>query len=231
MSQKVAVLTGATSGVGRASALALGTVGYHLVLIVRDPVRGDRTRAAIVDAGASAEVVVADLSSLAEVRAASAEVLRRHSSISLLVNNAGAVFWRRELTVDGHERTFALNVLSPFLLTRLLEPALAASGGGARVVWVSSAAHHGARLDLANLESQPPYHGFAVYSRAKLAVILVCRAFAGRRSAAEVAHIALHPGFVRSRFGQGSGGARAVAMRFAMIFGISPERAARTVLW
>ena len=231
MSARVGVVTGATSGIGYATAHALAGRGFHLVLLVRDAARGERARASIAAAGGAADVVVADLSSLAEVRAAAAQILRDHPTLHLLVNNAGAIFWKRETTVDGHERTFALNVLSPFLLTRLLAPALRADGGGARVVWVSSAAHHGARLDLADLESRPPYHGFAVYSRSKLGVTLVCRAFAERTPTSETVHIALHPGFVRSRFGQGNGGITEIAMRFAMIFAVSPATAARTVVY
>jgi len=229
--ERVAVVTGATSGIGLATAEALASVGFHMVLVVRDPARGDRVRASIVSHGGTAEIVVADLSSLDAVRSAAAEIGKRHPAVHLLVNNAGAVFWRRALSVDGHERTFALNVLSPFLLTRLLEPNLRAAGGGARVVWVSSAAHYSARLDLGNLEANPPYRGFSVYSRSKLALLLVCRAFAIRTTAAQVAHIALHPGFVRSRFGLDNGGAFAVGLRIAMVFAISPRKAARTVVY
>ena len=231
MGERIAVVTGASSGIGRASALALARAGFHLVLVVRDGARGDPVRKAIEAEGGAAELVVADLALLAGVRGAAGEITARHSAVHLLVNNAGGVFFRRETTAEGTERTFALNVLSPFLLTRLLEPVLRAAGGGARVVWVSSEAHRGSHVHLNDLETREWYRGFRAYTRSKLALLLVARSFAQRGPANEVLHLAVHPGFVRSRFGQEQGGAVAVGMRFAEIFGVSPEKAARTVVY
>ncbi|MCI4361483.1 MAG: SDR family NAD(P)-dependent oxidoreductase [Thermoplasmata archaeon] len=231
MPGRIAVITGPTSGIGRATARALARLGYALVLVARDRARAEALAAELGENGGRAEVVIADLSLVSQVRSAAGEIAGRHPAIHLLVNNAGAVFTRRELTAEGHERTFALNVLAPFLITRLLLPNLRAAGAGARVVDVSSAAHHGARLDLANLESRPPYHGFSVYSRSKLALLLVGRAFAARSPGHDVVFVVVHPGFVRSRFGLANGGGFAIAMRFAMLFGISPTKAARTVIY
>ena len=231
MEGRVAVVTGATSGVGRATARALAAHGFHVVLVVRDPLRGEQLRSELSDGAGSAEVVRADLFRADDVCAAASAIGARHPAIHLLVNNAGAVFSRRALTPDGHERTFELNVLAPFLLTRLLEPNLRAAGGGARVVYISSAAHHGGRLDLTDLESSRRYFGFRVYSTSKLALLLLCRAYARRSRPEEILHVAVHPGFVRSRFGRSDGGAFAVGVAIAMVFAISPKRAARTVLY
>ena len=229
--RRVAVVTGATSGVGRATARALAGLGWQLVLVARNPSRADATAAELRSSGALVETVIADLSLSTEVRRAAGEIAAHHPSIDLLVNNAGAVYMRRAVTPEGHERTFALNVLAPYLLARLLEPNLRAAGGGARVVHVASEAHRGGRFSLENLESEPPYHGYGAYSRSKVALILLAREFGARVPPTAVVHVAVHPGFVRSRFGLDNGGGFALLLRLLGIFAISPERAARVLLY
>jgi NAD(P)-dependent dehydrogenase (short-subunit alcohol dehydrogenase family) len=231
MANRIAVITGASSGIGWAVARALGAAGWRLVLVGRNRDRLERAASALRAKGGDVEVVVADLTRIDEVHRAAAEIAGRHPAIDLLVNNAGAVFMRRATTSDGHERTFALNVIAPYLLARLLEPNLRAVGGGARVVDVASEAHRGAQLDLEDLESRPPYSGYRVYARSKVALILLNREFALRTPPSVVLHVSLHPGFVRTRFGRENGGAFALLIRLLSVFAISPERAARTVVY
>ncbi|HEU0161203.1 MAG TPA: SDR family NAD(P)-dependent oxidoreductase, partial [Rhizomicrobium sp.] len=145
-----------------------------------------------------------------------------------LVNNAGALFDRRQETVDGLERTFALNHMAYFVITNLLLPRLSA---GARIVTVASNAHRGARLDFGDLQSKRRYAGFAVYSRSKLCNILFNRELA-RRAPQGVTANALHPGFVATRFGDGSGGLlRAVFSVAKPVGAISPEEGAKTIIY
>ncbi|MCI4362202.1 MAG: SDR family NAD(P)-dependent oxidoreductase [Thermoplasmata archaeon] len=227
------VVTGATSGIGLATAVALRPRVRTLVLVGRDRSKlADAAQAlAAGEAGGVVRTHLADLSRLAEVRRLAAELAAAYPAIDVLVNNAGAYFARRELTDEGVERTWALNVLAPYLLTRLLRDPLRAAAR-ARVVNVSSAAHVGAKLDFDDLEASGRYSGFRVYGRSKLALILLTHEFARRSSVDHIAVNALHPGFVRSRFAQNNRGLTALAIRAAAgAFGISPKRGAATPVY
>jgi NAD(P)-dependent dehydrogenase (short-subunit alcohol dehydrogenase family) len=230
MNGRVCVVTGATSGIGFFTALALARAGGSVVLVGRDPARTSDALARIAAASANREVraVVADLLNQSEVRRLATEVRAQYPRIHVLVNNAGAVFSKRLVTADGLERTWALNVVAPFLLTHLLLPQLT-EGAPARVVNVSSAAHVGARLDFDNLQGENGYRGYRAYSRSKLALILLTYEFARRLGETRVTANAVHPGLVASRLGQNNPGAagRAWAL-LTFLFGIRPERGART---
>lgn len=231
--RRVAVVTGATSGIGLPVARGLARSGFAVALVGRDPERLTVAATALRTEGESAlaSTHLADLSRTLEVLRLAAELRTAHPSIAVLVNGAGAIFLRREESSEGHERTWALNVRAPYLLTRELLPALSASGGGARVVNVASAAHRGARLDLDDPEGRVRYRGWRAYGRSKLALILLTRARARRDPPERVAHFAVHPGFVRTRFGMNHGIVVRGGMRAAMLFAITPVRGARTVLY
>jgi retinol dehydrogenase-14 len=227
------VVTGATSGIGLATAAALRTRVRTLVLVGRDGSRLAETARSLAsdDTGATVRTHLADLSQLAEVRRLAAELAAAYPAIDVLVNNAGAYFSRRELTSEGIERTWALNVLAPYLLTRLLRDSLRAAAR-ARVINVSSAAHVGAKLDFDDLEASRRYSGFRVYGRSKLALLLLTHEFARRWSVDHIAVNALHPGLVRSRFAQNNRGGTALAIRAATrAFGISSKRGAVTPVY
>lgn len=229
----VSIVTGATSGIGRAVAQGLGLRPGTVVVVGRDP---DRTAKVVreleADHGpARFESAVADLARVTEVHRLADELLERFPRMDVLVNNAGAYFARRELTEEGHERTWALNVLAPFLLTHRLLPRLS-SDAPTRVVNVASQAHSGHHLDLDDLEGARRFGGYRQYGRSKLALVLLTYAFAERLSPARVTVNALHPGFVRSGFGQNNGGGTALVIRVAArLFGISPAQGARTILY
>ena len=176
-------------------------------------------------------MVAGDLSRMLEVRRVAAEIRARHRRVDLLLNNAGAVYVRREVTVEGLEKTFALNHLAYFLLTQELLPLLRESTP-ARVVNVSSDAHRGARLDLDDPSSSARRTGRGLaYGRSKLMNILFTRELARRLEGSGVTVNAMHPGFVRSGFGRNNPGLARAVMSFVQLFARTPERGARTLAW
>ena len=209
---KTIVITGATDGIGLAAAERLASMGAKLVLVGRDPAKG-----APIAARLKAQIHYADLSRLDAVRALARE-LRALPRIDVLLNNAGAIFTRREETADGLERTFALNHMAYYMLTRLLSDRMVR---GARVVNVASGAHRMATLDFDDLQTRRGYTGWLAYRRSKLANVLFTRALARRLNGSGITANALHPGFVASAFGDNNRGVfragLAVAKRFGAI--------------
>jgi NAD(P)-dependent dehydrogenase (short-subunit alcohol dehydrogenase family) len=189
---RVAVVTGATSGLGYHTARELARAGAEVVLAVRDLDRGDRARA---EMGAAAAVRL-DLASQTSVREAAEALLIRWPRIDLLVNNAGVMAPPKITTVDGFELQMATNHLGPFALTGRLIGAL----GGARVVTVASGMHRGAKIAFDDLQSERAYHRWQAYSQTKLANLLFTFEL-GRRAAAaglDLVSVAAHPGIART---------------------------------
>src|SRR5215472_2394513 len=201
MTHKTILITGASSGLGLATAKALAADGAGLIMVSRSPVRAELARREVdaVATGPSPRVLIADLASQAQVRALAARVGAESPQLDVLINNAGGIFATRELTVDGIERTFALNHLAPFLLTNLLiEPLKAAPA--ARIVTVASEAYPG-RLDFDNLQGERSYHFLVAYMRSKLANILFSHELARRLQGSSVTANCLSPGPTLTRFG------------------------------
>lgn len=231
---RVAVVTGATSGIGREVAERLAALGARTVIVGRGASRvaGVAEEIARATGNLTVEsVAVDDLAVLAEARRVAETLLQRYPALHVLVNNAGAFYRRREVTSEGIERTLALNVLSPFLLTSLLAGRLVESAP-ARVVNVSSAAHRGYSVDFDDLQGSQRYAGYRAYGQSKLELLLLTREFARRLEGTGVLVNAVHPGFVRSGFGQNNGGGTAVAIRIlSALFGRSVRRGAETPLY
>ncbi len=233
---RVSVVTGATNGIGRATAAGLARRGAHVVLHGRSETRGRATITELRAEGVGGELdlVTADLSSLAEVRGLAATLLQRYPRIDVLVNNAGAIFTEYQRTADGFERTFALNHLAPFLLTNLLLERLGQGPGRGRVVNVSSAAHYGGSMRWDDLGREQDYSSWGAYNQSKLANVLFTRELARRQAAAggRVDSNALHPGVVRSGFGRNNGtGLLNSLLGAAAPLLISPDRGARTSVY
>ena len=225
------VLTGATSGIGAVLADLLARRGASLYLIARDRTRLDRVLPLLRSQGSEADGVVCDLAEPAAVRTAAETIRRARPRIDVLINNAGALFYQFSQNSAGDEKTFALNVLAPFLLMETLWPNLAAAGAG-RVVNISSAAHRTGRIDLADIDRRRRYRGWAAYAQSKLALLLLTREAPRRHPGSFVTVNACHPGFVRSHFGLEGPGWRPAGMRFLQRIGAtSPERGARTPLF
>jgi retinol dehydrogenase 14 len=200
MTGRVCVVTGATRGIGRATAEGLAELGATLVLVCRRREDGERVASAIAQSGRApraprASVVTAELSSQHSIREAADVIRDRHPRLHVLINNAGVIPPTRETTVDGLEMQFAVNHLAYFLLTNLLLDRLAA-GAPSRVVSVSSGTHQGGTIDFADLQSERRYDPVRVYGRTKLANVLFTYELARRVRAAGITANCLHPGVV-----------------------------------
>ena len=229
---KLCVITGATSGIGLASAEQHVPLGAALVLIGRDAAKGAAALARLMALHPPAEprFICADLSLASGVREAAAQLRAAAPRIDVLINNAGAIFRRRALTADGLERTFALNHMAYFLMTRLIEAQLIEAK--ARIVNVASTAHRGAMLDFSDLQGERGYDGWTAYRRSKLCNILFTRELARRLAGTGATANSLHPGFVASRFGDENDGALRWSLRIGKrLFAISPERGALTSVY
>jgi NAD(P)-dependent dehydrogenase (short-subunit alcohol dehydrogenase family) len=229
---RVCVVTGATRGIGRATAEELARAGATLVLVCRRRPDGEEVAAAIARAGSAPAptVVEADLSSQAAVRAAAEEIRSRHERLHVLVNNAGLIPRSREVTVDGLEMQLAVNHLAPFLLTNLLLDRLRSSAPS-RVVTVSSTTHQGAELDFADLQSERRYDAEDVYAGTKLMNLLFTYELARRLQGTGVTANALHPGAVATRLLADYMKVPLVGRALARTFGASPEQGADTVVY
>jgi len=231
MTDRLVLVTGSTAGIGRQTALELARCGAHVVLVGRNAGKAERVASELRDESGNRQVdaLVADLSSMQAVRELAAEVKRRHGRLNVLVNNAGAVNMRREVTLDGYERTFATNHLAYFLLTQLLLPELE-KGAPARVVNVASAAHNTATLDFDDLMAERRYRPFVQYGRSKLCNILFTRELARRLEGKRITVNALHPGFVASDF-LTKGGVWSIIKPIANLFAIDEVSGASTSVY
>jgi len=223
-------VTGATSGIGRATALGLAKLGSRLILVGRDAGRAEETRAEIqnVTGRNDVEVVRGDFAQLAEVRRVADELLARTEAIHVLVNNAGVTMMKRTTTPDGFETTFAVNHLACFLLTGLLLPRLRAAAPAARIVNVASDAHRWGALDLDDLQNERQFKAMKVYGQSKTANLLFTRELARRLAGSGVTVNALHPGAVATRLGRGNGPVLDLVQRAIGLFMKSPEQGAAT---
>lgn len=201
MAGRTVLVTGGTSGIGKATALGLAAMGAHVAITGRDRERTEHAAREIRAAGGGhVELFVADLSSQVEVRRLAGEVLRSLSRIDVLVNNVGGYWNTRHITADGLERTFALNHLAPFLLTGLLLDRLERSAP-ARIVTVSSGAQAMGRIDFDDLHGARSYSGSRAYDQSKLANVMFTYELARRLRGSAVTANSLHPGVVSTSFG------------------------------
>ena len=226
---KTVLVTGATGGIGKATAMGLATMGANLAITGRDRKRTEVAAREIRAVGrGQVDVFVADLSSQTEVRRLADEVLQTYPRIDVLINNVGGYWNTRHITPDGFEHTFALNHLAPFLLTSLLLDRLTQSAP-ARVVTVSSNAHATGQIDFDNLQGEQTYTGSRAYSQSKLANLLFTYELARRLQPSTVTANALHPGVVNTSFGaEDPGGLQRLILPFSRPFLKTPEQGAAT---
>ncbi len=235
---KVVVITGATSGIGQAAAEKLAQMSARIVQIARDPARGEAALNRLRNLTPNIEhaVYYADLSLMAEAKRIAAEISAAEPRIDVLVNNAGAIFSSRQVTSEGLERTFALNHMAYFVLTRCLLDRVVASPS-ARIISTASDAYKAFPLDFDDLQSVKTYGernilellmfggpGYKVYGRSKLCNLLFSRELARRLNGMNVTTNSFHPGLVATRFADGAGGLISFSMRIAKRFALSPQQ-------
>jgi len=232
MEGKVVLITGGTSGIGRAAATALAAMGAEVVVSGRSRERGESAVEEIRDTSGNEKVslMLADLAVQAEVRGLAEEFRDRYDRLDVLVNNAGIIQSKRTETPDGIELTLAVNHLAPFLLTNLLLDLLKESAPS-RIVTVSSEARRGAQIDFDDLQSERRYRAFKVYGMTKLANILFTYELAERLEGTGVVANALHPGGVNTNFGNNNRSFGTLIFRAFKPFMRTPEQGADTVVY
>lgn len=229
---KTILVTGATNGIGLVAARELARQGAHMVLVGRNPERSVQVTEAIKSQTGNTEVefIVADLSTRDGVQRTAHEFKKRHTRLDVLLNNAGAMFFSRQVSADGIEMTFALNHLNYFHLTILLLDILKASGA-ARVVNVSSHAHEGAKINFDDLQFEKGYQAMTAYGQSKLANVLFTYELARKLEGSKVTANALHPGFVNTGFAKNNGWFVKYAMLLMAPFQRKPQEGAQTSIY
>ena len=233
MHNKTVLVTGANSGVGFVAAKGLAEAGAEIVMVCRDARRGEEAQARIAEraTGPPPQLFIADLSSQEEIRDLARDIHLAHDQIDVLLNNAGGVFAKRELTADGIEKTFATNHLAPFLLTNLLLDLVKAAPAG-RVITVATEVY-AKQLDFANLQGERSYQFFKAYQRSKLSNILFAFELARRLEGSAATSNAVSPGPSKTGFGNNISGPVGLLLKLMKrlpIFG-SAENGAKTLIY
>ena len=232
MAGRVCMVTGANAGIGKATVLGLASIGATVFMVCRSRERGEVALAEIKEKSSNDRVflLVADLSSQSEIRKLAEDFKRQHSALHVLINNAGIIPRKREVTVDGFETQFAVNHLAPFLLTNLLLDMLKSSAP-ARIVTVASNMHRGATIDFEDLQSERAYKPLRVYCRTKLANVLFTKELARRLQGTGVTANCLHPGVVATKLLADAMGMPRALRSTTRLIGSSPDKGARTSIY
>ena len=233
MHGKTVVITGATSGIGACAAEALAREGARVIFTARNEAKGAETLATLRRANPDAahDMVIVDLTTLAEMTRAGEALAAKAGQVDVLINNAGAIFQRRELTADGLEMTFAVNHMAYFVITERLRPTLAP---GARIVSTASVAHQSGALDLDDMtlaKTPAQLFAFTAYGRSKLCNILWTRELARRLEGTGITANCFHPGGVNTGFGDNLTGLAKSAFGLIKRFMLTPAQGADTLIW
>jgi NAD(P)-dependent dehydrogenase (short-subunit alcohol dehydrogenase family) len=233
MQGKVCLITGATSGIGKATALGLARAGANVVLVARNAEQGEAVRTEIRQhsGNEAIELFIADLSSQAAIRQLASDFLAHHQTLHVLINNAGIMMGQRTVTIDGIETMLAVNYLAPFLLTNLLLDTIKASAP-ARIINVASVPAN-MRINFDDLQATRKYSGFRQYQHTKLALVLFTYELARRLQGNGVTVNCLHPGTVNTNILRNPPPLIGFLAKvpLAPLFFSSPEKGAETSLY
>jgi len=232
MKDKVVMITGANSGIGKAATLALAKMGATIVMVARSAEKGEAARSEIMKESQnnSVDLLLADLSSLESVRQLVTEFRKKYSKLHVLINNAGLFNQRRHVTTDGYENTFATNYLAPFLLTSLQLDLLKASAPS-RIINVSSVGHYNGHINFDDLNLEKEYGGWKAYGQSKLALVLFTHELARKLKGTGVTVNAVHPGTVATNIWTRPLGPAGFIMALPKLFMTSPEKGAETIVY
>jgi len=202
MNGKICIITGANSGIGKATALGLAEMDATVVMVCRNQKWGEDAKEEIIEVtgNQSTDLLIADLSSQTAIHQLVDKIKQKYQQLHVLINNAGVLLQNRSVTVDGIETTFAVNYLAPFLLTHLLIDTIKASAP-ARIINVSSGTHSWAHLNLDDLQNEKKYEAWTAYSQSKLGLILFTYELARRLKSTSVIANCLHPGVIDTNIG------------------------------
>ena len=232
MKDKVVMVTGANSGIGKATSIALAEKGATVVMVARNKEKGEAARSEIVTKSGmnSIDLLLADLSSLESVRQLVAEFRKKYSKLHVLINNAGLFNQRRRVTTDGYENTFATNYLAPFLLTNLQLDLLKANAPS-RIINVSPVGHYNGHINFDDLNLEKEYGGWKAYGQSKLALVLFTHELAKKLQGTGVTVNAVHPGTVATNIWSRPLGPVGFIMALPKLFMTSPEKGAETIVY
>jgi len=229
MDKPICLITGATEGVGRATATDLARTGYRVIIAARDRAKADTVTTEITAATGNRDVdyLIADLASLTQIHQLTDTFKQRYPRLDVLINNAGIFMPRREITQDGYEKTFQVNYLSQFHLTHRLLDELKKSPQG-RIINLSSSVYRTAKFDEHNLQSERRFSTLSAYSASKLLVLLFTTELASRLNATPITANAVHPGIVRTQMMLRAPGAFRAVSYLALPFSLTPQQGAAT---
>jgi len=232
MKDKIVIITGANSGIGKAASLALANMGASVVMVARNKERGEAAKAEIIrESGNSAvDLLLADLSSLESVRQLANEFQKKYPKLHVLINNAGLFNQGRHVTTDGYENTFATNYLAAFLLTNLQLDLLKTSAPS-RIINVSSVGHYNGHINFDDLNLERDYGGWKAYGQSKLALVLFTHELAKKLQGTGVTVNAVHPGTVATNIWTRPFGPAGFITALPKLFMASPEKGAETIVY
>ncbi len=235
MQNRIILITGATSGIGKITAIELAKMGAHIILLARNKDKALKTKDEIIAVcgNKNIDIFIADLSSLQEVRNVAEQINSTYKKIDILINNAGLILTnKRQESIDGNELTLATNHLGPFLLTALLF-GLVQKGTSARIINLSSEAHKIAKADFKNIQLNTGYSSIKAYANSKLYNLLFIKELDNRikKSGLNISVNAVHPGVVSTGFGKKSDGLTGFIFKAFQPFFISAEKGAETPIF
>lgn len=233
MTGRICIVTGSNSGIGKQTAFALAKMGATIVMVVRNKIRGEKALNDIISQtkNKNADIMISDLSSMDSIRGFAEEFKKTYSRLDVLINNAGAVFNKRQVTAEGFERTLAVNYLAPFLLTHELLDLLKKSSPS-RIINLTSGLTKKGKVDLSDLQNEKNYSGMQAYTNAKLMLILFTYELAKRLEGTGVTANVVMPGFVATNLGKSSGSLRsAILFKLVRPMQISAKKGAQTSVY
>ncbi len=232
MKDKIVMITGANSGIGKAASLALANMGATVVMVARNKEKGEAAKAEIIreSGNSSVDLLLADLSSLESVRQLATKFQKKYPKLHVLINNAGLFNQGRHVTTDGYENTFATNYLAAFLLTNLQLDLLKTSAPS-RIINVSSVGHYNGHINFDDLNLERDYGGWKAYGQSKLALVLFTHELAKKLQGTGVTVNAVHPGTVATNIWTRPFGPAGFIMALPKLFMASPEKGAETIVY